>query len=124
MGGNGSGAKKGQKRRTNAQIDADKRERREAADKRAANVAFWSVYAAGQPAAQPAAAVDVDDNHDDDAAAADGADDGNDAVPNPADPQPDPPLPILPADPPGPPMPLYEVGDSVISRMKGCTNCS
>ena len=116
MGGNGSGAKKGRKRRTNAQIDADnRRERREAADERAANVAFWNSYAAGQPAAQPAAAtIDVDDNHDDDAAAADAADDANDAVPNPADPQPDPPLPAPPADPPGPPIPLYEVGDSII----------
>ena len=118
MGGNGSGAKKGQKRRTNAQIDADnRRERKEAADERAANVAFWTSYAAGQPAAQPAAAaVDVDDNHDDDAAAADAADDANDsndAGPNPADGG-DPPLPAPPADPPGPPIPLYEVGDPVI----------
>ena len=116
MGGKGSGAQKGQKRRTNAQIDAgNRRERREAADERAANVAFWNSYAAGQPAARPAAAaIDVDDNHDDDAAAADAADDANDAVPNPADPQPDPPLPAPPADPPGPPTPLCEVGDPVI----------
>ena len=87
-------------------------------------MAFWTSYAAGQPAAQPAAAAItiVDNNHDAAAAAAAAANDTNDASPNPADggdaaptnEQADPPLPAPPADPPGPPTPLYEVGDPVI----------
>ena len=122
MGGKGSGAQKGQTRRTQKQIAADnKREREEAEAKRAANISRWNSYAGGQPAAQPAtaAAVVVVDDASEVAAADDANDgpnpaDGGDAAP--ADEQPgdaaEPPAP--PADPPGPPIPLYEVGDSII----------
>ena len=126
MGGKGSGAKKGQKRRTKKQIAADnRRDRAKAQAKRAANVSFWSSCAGGQPAARPVAAtVVVDDNHVDALAVA-AADDTNDAAaPNQADggdaaPGNEQPgdaavAPAPPADPPGPPIPLYEVGDSII----------
>lgn len=69
MGGDGSGPKKGQPRRTKRQMAADKkREREEAEARRAANISRWNSYTGGQHAAQPAATaatVVVVDNHDD-----------------------------------------------------------